>query len=89
MQHREFQVGDKVTARTRKRTPQGWSIPAKSQLLGKPTSLELANYPSLIGVALTIAEITEDWIVCTRLSGTTTPGLQAEDLELLGVRDEV
>jgi hypothetical protein len=75
----EFQVGDRVTAR---------SIPAKSQLLGRPTSLELANYPSLIGVELTIAEITEDWIVCTRASGTTTPGLVAADLELLGVQDE-
>lgn len=47
-----------------------------------PTSLELANYPSLIGVELTITEITEDWIVCIRPSGTIAPGLQAEDLEL-------
>jgi hypothetical protein len=71
--YRQFQVGDRVTAR---------SIPAKSQLLGKPTSLELANYPSLIGVELTISEITEDWIICTRPSGTIAPGLQAGDLEL-------
>lgn len=75
MQHKEFQVGDRVTVR---------SILCKSQLLGKPTSLELANYPSLIGVALTISEISEDWIVCTCKSGTTTPGLVAADLELFG-----
>jgi hypothetical protein len=79
MQHRQFCVGDRVTVR---------SIPAKVLVLNQPTSLELANYPSLIGVALTIAEITEDWIVCTRASGTTTPGLVAADLELLGVQDE-
>jgi hypothetical protein len=80
MQLREFQVGDRVTAK---------SILCKSQLLGKPTSLELANYPSLIGVALTISEITADWIICTRASGTTTPALMAADLELLGVENEV
>jgi hypothetical protein len=75
-----FQVGDRVTVR---------SILCKSQLLGKPTSSQLANYPSLIGVALTISEITEDWIVCTRASGTTTPGLTSADLEFLEVRDEI
>ncbi len=78
--YRQFQVGDRVTAR---------SILCKSQLLGKPTSLELANYPSLIGVELTISEITDDWIVCTRPSGTTTPGLTSADLEMWGCSDEV
>jgi hypothetical protein len=76
----KFQVGDRVTCR---------SIRIKSLFLNKPTELELANYPSLIGVELTISEITADWIICTRASGTTTPALMAADLELLGVGNEV
>jgi hypothetical protein len=69
----EFQVGDKVTAR---------SILCKSQLLGKPTELELANYPSLIGVELTIESFEYPWIICTRASGSYAPALMVEDLEM-------
>jgi hypothetical protein len=72
----EFQVGDRVTAR---------SIPAKILLFDRPISLGLANYPSLIGVELTIAEITADWIVCTRASGQKIHAYldSGESIELL------
>ncbi len=72
-----FKVGDKVTAR---------SISAKSYLLGRPTTLELATYPSLIGVVLTIESIDEPWIICTRASGSYAPALMVEDLEMWEVQ---
>ena len=75
-----FSVGQKVTAR---------SIPAKSMLLGIPKTLELAKYPSLIGVVLTIESFQAPWIVCTRPSGSYAPALTAEDLELWEVAPNV
>lgn len=44
--------------------------------------LPICLYRSLIGVALTIVEITKPWIICERESGTIAPGLTKEDLEL-------
>jgi hypothetical protein len=75
-----FKVGDRVTVR---------SIRAKYLVLGSPTVLELANYPSLIGVPLTIESIEQPWIICTRASGSYAPGLTAEDLEAYVGKDEV
>ena len=66
-----FRVGDRVTVK---------SIPAKAMLLGIPKTIELANYPSLIGVELTIESIEDPWIICTRASGSYAPALVAEDL---------
>jgi hypothetical protein len=71
-----FKVGDRVTCK---------SIPARSMLLGVPKTLELATYPSLIGVELTIASFDGQFIICTRASGSYAPALVAEDLELVGV----
>ena len=70
-----FAVGQKVTAR---------SIAAKAILLGQPQMLELANYPSLIGIPLTIVDFEDPWIICTRASGSYAPALLVEDLELWG-----
>lgn len=72
MKTRKCEVGDKVTAK---------STPAKAMLFGVPKTLELAKYPSLVGVVLTVVKITNSWIICERESGTTAPGLVAEDLE--------
>lgn len=69
---KKFKIGDKVTVK---------SVPAKSMLLGVPTALELARYPSLVGVVLTVVKVTNPWIICERESGTTAPGLTAEDIE--------
>lgn len=68
-----LKIGDKVTCR---------SIPAKSLLLGRPTTLELATYPSLIGVELTIESFQAPFIICTRTSGSYAPALMVEDLEM-------
>lgn len=68
-----FKVGDKVTC---------CSIKTKSLILGRPTTIELATYPSLIGVVLTIESIEKPWIICTRASGSYAPALMADDLEV-------
>lgn len=73
--YKGFAVGDQVTVR---------SITAKSMLLGVPAIIQVANYPSLIGVVLTIESINEPWIICTRASGSYAPGLTVEDLEMWG-----
>jgi hypothetical protein len=43
--------------------------------------LPICLYRSLIGVELTVVEITKPWIICERESGTIAPGLMMEDLE--------
>ena len=54
----------------------------------KSQDLELANYPSLVGIELAIEYFDPPWIVCTRPSGSYAPGLIAEDLEIWGKGDE-
>lgn len=70
----EFKVGDRVTVR---------STLAKSRFMGKTIAIELANYPSLIGVKLTIVDTLPPWILCTRSNGDFVPALTIEDLEPL------
>lgn len=77
---KKFKIGDRRET-TRKLRVQVKSVLAKSMLLGVPTTIELARHPSLIGVVLTIVEISNPWIICQRNSGTFAPGLTAEDLE--------
>jgi hypothetical protein len=67
-----FKVGDRVTVK---------SVRATAMLCLRPTEIELAAYPNLIGVELTIESIEHPWVICTRASGSYAPALTAEDLE--------
>jgi hypothetical protein len=66
-----FKIGDKVTAR---------STIAKAMILGTPKVIELATYPSLIGIELTIVEFLSPFIHCLRPSGSDAPGLLSTDI---------
>ncbi len=69
-----FAVGSRVTVK---------SIPATAIVCFRPTKLELAAYPNLVGVELTIESIDEPWIICVRDNGSRTLALVAEDLRLI------
>jgi hypothetical protein len=68
-----FKVGDRVTVK---------SVRATAMLCLRPTEIELAAYPNLIGVPLTIESIEHPWVICTRASGNYAPALMVEDLEM-------
>lgn len=69
-----FKIGDRVTVK---------SVPATAIVCFRPTKLELAAYPNLVGVSLTIESIDEPWIICCRDNGSRTLALVAEDLRLI------
>jgi hypothetical protein len=53
--------------------------------LGDVVTTEI--YKSLAGIELTIVEFEEPWVHCLYPSGSSSPGLLPEDLNLLKTRD--
>jgi hypothetical protein len=68
-----YKAGDLVTVKSR---------PSIATIGFKSMTIELAPYPNLIGVPLTIESIDDPWVICTFASGSYAPALILEDLEI-------